>query len=575
MIRFIWLVTYLLAMALVAHATPPELCGDGIDNDSSGGDLPCPGVDTDNDRYRDKSVGGADCDDNSPSGWRIYPGVWVGGTDPYDYKQCDPLPADGGGGTGEYVNVEESATSSSNYFTNPGSVNSWYIDCNGAGDDGNAGSSPSTAYNTFAPLHRTTGGNPIQADEAVILFCSTGTSCTCTWSPLTDDATSLIPIRVTDSTAGNPIVIRGYPGHDVTLDANCNSGTPCEGISIFYSDNVIISDLTITGAYGRGIWVQGSDNVITERLLVYDNRGGDNTNVDGNGIYYQSVDSGGQIKNSILHDNHKATSSGVNIQNSANIVSVNSDVSVSDVTMWCETNTLATTSCGRNLFIKWNDVSSSGTQALTNVRAANGYNADFWFSGPVTAKGLLSINPGDSSFRFEDGGDTNSEIGGSIVYSTSVGAATPLFVKTDDADSLHGINVFKNNILEQGDSTYGIIRMSRFDATNLDAYLTDFIDGTNQLDENCYYDAASLSFELAASDGGATYTSLATWQGADYIGGGEWAPDANSFNEDPNLSTAYIAQSSNCSGFGWNQNVDYLDGPIHKDFISTIISQYY
>lgn len=555
--KLLYLCAVVHLLALPAFATAPELCGDGIDNDSSGGDLACPGDDSDNDGYRDKAIGGSDCDDTDPF---IYPGVYVGGTDPFDYKQCDPLPADGGGGTGEYVGAVEDATSSSNFFTCDGAGDTIFIDCSGNGDNADDGLSPANAYADFTNLHRTTGSNPYTAGDCIVPVCTSGTSCSCTFSAMTDDATAQFPFRVTDGTADNPIILRGYPGHTVTLNPGCNSGTPCSVVSSFYSDYVKVSDLTITGGYGRGIWNTGASNNTYERLIIHGIRGTDSTSVDGNGIYLLNVVAGTDLNHIIAYDNHKATSNATNIQNSGNIIIVDSEATVAYAWLWFNTNTLAITSGGRNLFIKKNDASSSGTTSVSHVLAGNGYNADFWFSGPVTATNLLSVTPGDSGIRFEDGGDPASEIGGSITYSTMTGAATPFFVKTDDADSLYGTNVFKNNVLVQGSSSDSIVRMSRYAATNLDAFLADYVDGaTNNFDENCYYDAATISWNLAASDGGATYSTFANWQAATYVAGGDWLPDPNSFEENPSLSTAYVAESTNCTGKGFLGSVTYLD----------------
>lgn len=567
MARYLYfLATMMLLFIAAPHAyASPELCGNNIDEDSVGGDLACSGDDADNDGYRDVAVGGKDCDDADPF---IYPGRWTAGTDTYDFKQCDPLVADGGGGTGTYVNAEESATDSANFFTcHTGSGETIFIDPV-SGDNGDSGLTPALAYADFTNLHRTTGSNPYTAGDCIVLLAGTHT-----WAPFTDDYTASFAFRITDGTSADRIRLRGYPGHAVVVDSGCDSGTPCANVSFASSDYFTVSDITFTGAYNNGLVSEGASNLTFEALTVHGTRGPDDTSITG-GIRITRCAAGCDINHVIAYDNHKATANATNIQNSGNIIVLDSEVSLSYLWLWFETNTLAVTSGGRNFFLKHNDSSSSGTLSITQVQAAYGYNADYWFSGPVTASHLLSIDPGDSAFRFEDGGDPASELGGSITYSTASGAATPLFVKTDDADSLYGDNDFNNNVLDQGDSTYGIVRMSRFDATNLDAYLADFIDGTNQFDENCYYDATSLSYELAASDGGATYGSLAAWQAATYVGGGDWLPDANSFNENPAFDSEYAAQSANCSDKGWRANISYLDtlAPLLTPTVNTLVT---
>lgn len=54
------------------HPGATEICGDNIDQDCDGLDLPCPGADDDRDGFRASSAGGDDCDDNDAS---VHPGT--------------------------------------------------------------------------------------------------------------------------------------------------------------------------------------------------------------------------------------------------------------------------------------------------------------------------------------------------------------------------------------------------------------------------------------------------------------------------------------------------------------------
>lgn len=54
------------------HPTATEVCGDNVDQDCDGFDLPCPGADDDRDGFLAVSAGGQDCDDRDPS---VHPGV--------------------------------------------------------------------------------------------------------------------------------------------------------------------------------------------------------------------------------------------------------------------------------------------------------------------------------------------------------------------------------------------------------------------------------------------------------------------------------------------------------------------
>lgn len=54
------------------HPGAAEVCGDNVDQDCDGADLPCPGADDDRDGFRARTAGGDDCDDRDPA---VHPGV--------------------------------------------------------------------------------------------------------------------------------------------------------------------------------------------------------------------------------------------------------------------------------------------------------------------------------------------------------------------------------------------------------------------------------------------------------------------------------------------------------------------
>jgi MYXO-CTERM domain-containing protein len=58
--------------AVGIHPDAAEICGDGIDQDCDGSDLPCTCLDSDGDGYKEKDCGGKDCDDTDPD---IRPGA--------------------------------------------------------------------------------------------------------------------------------------------------------------------------------------------------------------------------------------------------------------------------------------------------------------------------------------------------------------------------------------------------------------------------------------------------------------------------------------------------------------------
>lgn len=54
------------------HPGATEVCGDGVDQDCDGSDLPCPGADDDRDGFLALSAGGQDCDDHDAT---VHPGA--------------------------------------------------------------------------------------------------------------------------------------------------------------------------------------------------------------------------------------------------------------------------------------------------------------------------------------------------------------------------------------------------------------------------------------------------------------------------------------------------------------------
>lgn len=449
----------------------------------------------------------------------------------YDWNQCQ---ADG-----TYSDVT-AATSSSNFFTcHTGSGETIFIDPSGS--NSNSGLTPALAYLDFTNLHRTTGSNPYQAGDCIVLMGGVHT-----WTPMTDDQTAMFPFRITDGTADNPITLRGYPGEEAVIDMNGATG---HGISVIGSDYVNITDLSITGADNDsgGIVTEDASYVVFDRIKVYDNLGiGSNTQ----GLRITRCAAGCEVNNIWLLDNYKV--SGAPVENAANITIFDSRVTGRNIVAGYTDETKAQF----NMKVKHADSSDYSRLAFTNVVLYNGSKSQFSTSAPVALTNFLFHGGNEYSIGAFDLGDSASKIADMLFsYGTIVDSDEPIYIDPSGSDvAVDGAFEINNVVTYNTATAYGQVDLAWSDATNINTLID-----TLTLDNNCYYDGASPEWSVARSDGGAIYTSLAAWQAATKVGGGAFTPDANSYFEDPSLDSHYIAQSTNCIGKGWRGNVTYLD----------------
>ncbi len=259
-----------------------EICGNGIDDDSSGGDASCPSPDTDGDGFTSTGATGVyedsfgvkttktDCDDTN---FFVYPGV---------YRFCDPAGVETEGyqkcqDDGSFTTCVANATTPLCEATGGGSC--YYVDAAG-GLDANAG--------TFAAKWQTLSkiaSSGLAANNVVYLFDGT--------------YTGTLNIGTT-----NNFTIKEYPGEaSVILDPSCTSGSPCDyNIQVLGATGVRIEGITVRETYqtaaveGGGIRFDGTTSSIVARLTGYNHDGENGTNTAG--IYLK-----GDANNNSLHHN--------------------------------------------------------------------------------------------------------------------------------------------------------------------------------------------------------------------------------------------------------------------------------
>ena len=147
-----------------------EICGDGIDQDCDGADLPCPADDADGDGARDVAVGGTDCDDRDSM---IFPGAREKCGDGID-QDCDGVDLPCGqtpdeDGDGWPVESDCNDNSSDTFPGAPEWCNGLDDDCDGLFDEGN-------------PLATGPGGEP--APVRCGSDCPEGVPCACRAAPV-------------------------------------------------------------------------------------------------------------------------------------------------------------------------------------------------------------------------------------------------------------------------------------------------------------------------------------------------------------------------------------------------------
>ncbi len=220
--------TYAIAAVEVAVMTTgggagvQEICGNGYDDDSTGGDASCGTPDSDRDGY-------VDSEDCAPNDRTIYAGVRVTcGTD--GTKLCNA--------TGSYSacvegELDESTGSGNAYYVNPST-----------GSDGANCLTRATACATLAPFSEG-GAKALAAGDVLYLMSGTIDSAintTCS------GVRSALCISGTAGTAANPVVIKAYPGQTPTITlSGCNSkANHCKAIYAFSGANYVTVGPKIT-----------------------------------------------------------------------------------------------------------------------------------------------------------------------------------------------------------------------------------------------------------------------------------------------------------------------------------------
>lgn len=515
-----------------------EICGDGIDNDSSGGDASCLGNDADDDGY----TSDVDCDDNNRY---IYPNVYVATGCPDGYRKCQsdgtytsctangatPLCEATGGGSCYYFDFVNGSNSNAGTYAAPFKdylmITYWY-------DSGD----PEKPAGAFDPI----GGD--------VFYFLNGTYTT----KYTNDAygNQAFMLRGRNGTSSNKIVIKNYPGHSPVFNPGFNSGTQGSSVHFFQSSYLVLKGIEITGAYaggstdeGGGIRLDDVDNSEFANLWIHDNRGAHSNNPSG--FHSATGGSNNTLHHSRLNDNRDA-SAGSN-ENETQIVFFTGTGNRIHHNVIYNTAPISDSNDKSGCF-KQKHGSSTGTLEVDHNIL---FNCEYSAIGTGTAGSNLHHNrifDSDFAFGILDWGGTSHFNNNTITYNT---VSNGLFLRYDPVDdySAIGTMAINNNVANgTGAAEVADSAMLNFHTYGNNADLTAMTTpGNLTVTNNCWYnDGTALGICLFCNNttGGSNGTlhDWSGWTGAGY--------DSGSFNEDPVFNARDRATASNCDTKGWS-----------------------
>ena len=566
--RKLLLATLVWLYAANALAIDTELCGDGVDNATSGHtkgacptgwqdavwglgcDLACPYPDADADGYQ------ADVNDCDDSNRLIYPTITVAcGTDGWKTCQAD----------GTYTTCSETELDESNSST-CASSNSYYIDSVN-GNDANNGLTRATAWQHLKMFayHYDNGTKPagyhtLVAGDVFYLMSGTYNESYQADGPWDNTLT----IRNSIGTAACPVKIKAYPGETPILtNPTGETGKP---IYLYTStDYLTIEGLTITNEEGygstTGIDMLEANNINIRNNKIYDIRGVDDNNLAGVRITGQQ--SGGHYNVTVSHN-------GIWDCYQADNIDINSSCVVGFRGLGDKVNyntcyyTIEQTSEGGTDGLKWKHSDADTTlEMIGNVVYGTGRAGISSGAPNSTVSNNRIYNIGNISNAYTGSGILYADIGGGCYFDNiEISSNTIVGVKSGfsiDAISTYDTTPsdisFSNNIViyaraaDHGDS--GLININAYATAAEYQYYLD--NDVFSIDNNCYYNSTDdtvhawrfCSNNDSGKEGGWASATLAAWQ--ESLGG--W--DASSAYEDVELDVYQRATSTNCADKGW------------------------
>lgn len=517
--------------------TPGEICGDGVDNDSSGGDVLCGDSDLDRDSYT------TDCDDTNRN---IYSGISItSGCSAGNYRTCQA--------NGTYT----SCSALSGFTCHSGSGSTYWI------DDSVSTCASSNAYATpsdwrcFSDTGMANYHAPVAGD--CFVFKTTGTY-NSTWS----SGANHIFVNNKDGTSSDHIKLMAAPGttwwenglgNGVYIAATNTGGGGA--VTFQDSDYIDVSGLevvSVSGVQTVGIWFNAGGNVHAFNNAVHGIRGNQNNNLAG--IRHNSGDVA-EFDHNLVYNNYD--SGNPTGENNANILVMDTNsYNVHDNVIYQPNGTDAAVGFKQKHH-------ATGTNYVQRNVIYGLYSFGVWIGGSsnVTVsnnylEGNNRANSGSSMGILSTGAGVVANGYSNIVFEYNTIKNGPAFEvrPEDDATQLAAnFATFRyNNFVDDrgtsypGDGTDGFIRIAHYLS---DAVYAELITAASLvISNNCYYNSASTAiFETVFGDGAGNGTTYSTC--AAMIAGSGTIAHTSSFCENPTYDADHRGTSTNCSNKGW------------------------
>lgn len=572
--RFFFLV--LVFLTANAWATPPEDCGNGVDDGASSGthgscgagytdalfsyagtantgcDLKCPELDKDNDGYNSTATAGnagtnyKDCDDNNRL---IFPGNYyacdcgTGANSGYHLCQTD----------GTYGTCTCTATTVLCEKTGTGVCK--YINAD-TGDDTNAGTY-AAPYKTLGKVAGGSVGTPpaspytLQAGDVVYLVGNTNHT-----TQYSDGSANIFAQFAASGDATNKIRIKRYPGSTASITAASGRGFNNAGSSYYIYEDL---DFDIDG---KNIDVYGN-YIEIKRCYFHD--GGMSGNDNESGVYINSS-THANIHHNFFKDIFPASGNAGNVGcvNIINDHGTGGDHTVNFNTMWYTaspeiTECVEDAMCGDCVRMKHGtDTADAGTNTIAwNSMIQCNLGATIHTSN-VTFKRNKVIHSIGYGIKFDGSTDATGNEGEVVEYNTFLNSqglewSYPSYTVNESVIWRH--NVISDNLASY---TCGLANAPvRIDPYGSDAQLSTFETGTYlTAEDNCYYNASTavlFDYYCVGAGGGGhgpagaagDIYSFANWKAT------EGYDTAGSYEENPTFDSYYRATAANCDDKGW------------------------